>query len=84
MKSNLFNNYWALTKEGQDLSEEFDQFMKPLFKKYLEKGYTAMEIEAALISFLCGFAAECKLRHGIEVRKEERTELSKNIENLND
>lgn len=58
MKSFFDENDESYLKDASEAAEEFSQAIKPIFNKWLEKGYTTREIEYiandAVAMFACG------------------------------
>ncbi len=64
----LYTQHYALNAEGQKLSQETRDVLKPLIENYVKEGHSIVEISACMESALGALLAESRLREGLRVR----------------
>jgi len=61
MKS-LLNDYWAYTEESQELDNDLSNAIKPIFNKFIEKGFNAREISHFMMIVISAIESEIVLK----------------------
>ena len=78
MKSLYKNKFGVLTSEGHEIDREFNRAIKPIFKKYADKGYLARDLTHTILFNITLIEAEYNIMRGINERKAEREKKAEN------
>ena len=68
-KKSLFNEYEAYTEDGSKVSDEFKEAVKPIFKKWADRGYHIRDIELIAIDITTFTAAYERISRSLKERK---------------